>query len=203
MAQRGLTLLCRVLFFFAGCTEDDAGGSEGEEGAVFDNPTFTGIEFYIVDEGACVAVVVFQGVAKSTSFVAANGDGAVIQVDAGINGLKGAVGWIAFLIATNDIVAHMKGNDLFEMEDILDDHDGTAAFFIGLFVRILVFLTLTEFADAYTDAELLATIRAFEDQRLTCGVLGLVEGDILVTFGASYTFHNQLYLYTQASASSL
>jgi hypothetical protein len=25
----------------------------------------------------------------------------------------------------------------------------------------------------------------------------------LVTFGASYTFHNQLYLYTQASASSL
>ena len=127
----------------------------------------------------------------------------MIQVDAGVNGLKGAVGWIAFLIATNDIVAHMKGNDLFEMEDILDDHDGTAAFFIGLFVRILVFLTLTEFADAYTDAELLATIRAFEDQRLTCGVLGLVEGDILVTFGASYTFHNQLYLYTQASASSL
>ena len=203
MAQRGLTLLCRVLFFFAGCTEDDAGGSEGEEGAVFDNPTFTGIEFYIVDEGACVAVVVFQGITKCTSFVATDGDGAVIQVDAGVNGLKGAVGWIAFLIATNDIVAHMKGNDLFEMEDILDDHDGTAAFFIGLFVRILVFLTLTEFADAYTDAELLATIRAFEDQRLTCGVLGLVEGDILVTFGASYTFHNQLYLYTQASASSL
>ena len=60
------------------------------------------------------------------------------------------------------------------------------------------------FADNdYTDAELLATIRALEDQRLTCGVLGLVEGDILVTFGASYTFHNQLYLYTQASASSL
>lgn len=97
----------------------------------------------------------------------------------------------------------MKGDDLFEVEDILDNHDGTAAFFIGLFVRILVFLTLTEFADAYTDAELLATIRAFEDQRLTCGVLGLVEGDILVTFGASYAFHNQLYLYTQASANSL
>lgn len=92
MAQRGLTLLCRVLFFFAGCTEDDAGGTKGEEGAVFNNPSFTGIEFDIVNEGACVAVVVFQGIAKSASFIATDGDGAVIQVDAGVNGLKGAVG---------------------------------------------------------------------------------------------------------------
>ena len=41
----------------AGCAEDNAGGSEGEKSAVFDNATLAGIEFDIVDEGACVAVV--------------------------------------------------------------------------------------------------------------------------------------------------
>ena len=76
----------------AGCAEDDAGGSEGEEGAVFDNATLARIEFDIVDESACVAVVVFQSVAKGASFVAADGNRTVIQVDAGVNGLEGAVG---------------------------------------------------------------------------------------------------------------
>ncbi len=146
----------------AGCAEDDAGGSEGEEVAVFDTPTFTVIEFYIIDEGACVAVVVFQSVAKGASFVAADGNRTVIQIDAGINGLEGAVGWIALLIAADDVIAHTQGNDLFEVEDVFDDHDRTAAFLIGLLVGILVFLTLTEFADTNTDAELFATIRAFE-----------------------------------------
>ena len=127
----------------AGCAEDNAGGSEGEKSAVFDNATLAGIEFDIVDEGACVAVVVFQGVAKGASFVAADGNRTVIQVDAGINGLEGAVGRIALLIAANDVVAHTQGDDLFEVENVLDDHDRPAAFLIGLFVGILVFLTLT------------------------------------------------------------
>ena len=147
----------------AGCAEDDAGGSEGEEGAVFDNATLAGIEFDIVDESACVAVVVFQSVAKGTSLVAADGNRTVIQIDAGVNGLEGAVGRIALLIAANDVIAHTQGNDLFEVEDVFDDHDRPAAFLIGLLVGILVFLTLTEFADTNTDAELLATIRAFEN----------------------------------------
>ena len=150
------------ILILAGCAEDDAGGSEGEKSAVFDNATLAGIEFDIVDEGACVAVVVFQGVAKSASFVAADGNRTVIQVDAGINGLEGAVGWIALLIAADDVIAHTQGDDLFEVENVLDDHDRPAAFLIGLLVGILVFLTLTEFADTNTDAELLATIRAFE-----------------------------------------
>ena len=146
----------------AGCAEDDAGGSEGEKSAVFDNATLARIEFDIVDESACVAVVVFQGVAKGASFVAADGNRTVIQVDAGVNGLEGAVGRIALLIAANDVIAHTQGNDLFEVEDVFDDHDRPAAFLIGLLVGILVFLTLTEFADTNTDAELFATIRAFE-----------------------------------------
>ena len=147
----------------AGCAEDDAGGSEGEKSAVFDNATLAGIEFDIVDEGACVAVVVFQGVAKGASLVAADGNRTVIQVDAGVNGLEGAVGRIALLIAADDVITHSQGNDLLEVEDVLDDHDRSAAFLIGLLIGILVFLTLTEFADTNTDAELFATIRAFEN----------------------------------------
>ena len=80
------------VLFLTGCTEDDAGGSEGEEGAVLNDATLFGIEFDVVDEGAGVAVVVFQGVFQCASFVAADGDGAVIQVDAGVNGLEGAIG---------------------------------------------------------------------------------------------------------------
>ena len=147
----------------AGCAEDDAGGSEGEKGAVFDNATLARIEFDIVDESACVAVVVFQGVAKGASLVAADGNRTMIQIYAGVNGLEGAVGRIALLIAADDVIAHSQGDDLFEVENVLDDHDRPAAFLIGLLVGILVFLTLTEFADTNTDAELFATIWAFEN----------------------------------------
>ena len=88
----------------------------------------------------------------------------MVQIDAGIDGLKGTVGGIALLIAANDVVAHAEGDNLFIVEDILDDDDGTAPLFVGMLVGILVLLTLTEFAHTDTDAELLAAVWTLEDQ---------------------------------------
>ena len=177
------------LSFAVGGAEDDTGGTAGEEGAVGDDAALFGIELYIIDEGAGIAVVVFQGIAQVALFVATDGDGAVVQIDTGINGLEGAVGWVAFLIATYHIVAHTEGKHLFEMEHVLDDNDRTTAFFISILIWIFIFLTLTKFADAYTDAKLLAAVGALEYQRLTRRIFRLVESDILVAFGAAYAFH--------------
>jgi len=177
------------LSFAVGGAEDDTGGTEGEEGAVGDDAALLGIEFHIIDEGSCIAVVVFQGIAQGTLLVATDGDGAVVQIDTGINGLERAVGWVAFLIAAYHIVAHAEGEHLFEMEHVLDDNDGAAAFFIGLLVWIFIFLTIKKFADTDTDTKLLAAVGALEHQRLTRRIFRLVESDILVAFGAAYAFH--------------
>ena len=96
--------------------------------------------------------------------VTRDGDGAVVQVDAGVYGLEGAVGGVAFLVAAYHIVAHPEGDDLFVVEHILDDDNRTAAFFISLLIGVFVLLTVSQFADTHTDAKLLATVRTLEDQ---------------------------------------
>jgi hypothetical protein len=53
----------------------------------------------------------------------------MVQVYTGVNGLKGTVGRIAFLVTPNHVIAHVQGNDLFEMEHVLDNNDRTTSFF--------------------------------------------------------------------------
>ena len=120
-----------------------------------------------------------------TFFVTADGNRTMVQIDTGINGLKGTIGRIAFLVSADDVISHTERDDLFEVEDVLNDYNGSATLFVG----ILILLTLTEFADTYTDAKLLATVRTFEDQRLAFRILCLIKGDVLVTFRAAYSFH--------------
>ena len=148
--------------FFVRCAEDDGGGTKGEEGAIADDAALLGGELYVVDEGAGVAVVVLQGVAQSAFLVAIHGDGAVVQVDTGINGLESGIGRIALLVATNHIVAHAEGDDLLVVEHVFDNDNRAAAFLVSLLVRVLVLLALAELADTHTDAELLAAVRALE-----------------------------------------
>ena len=119
----------------------------------------------------------------------ADGDGAMVQVDAGIHCLEGAVGRITLLVAAYNVVAHPQGNDLFVVEDVLNDDDGTATLFIGLLVGMVILLTVVELAHTDADAELLAAIRTFEYQRLACFILGLIKDDVLVAFRTSYSFH--------------
>ena len=172
-----------------GGPEDDTCGTDSEKGAIVDDTPFLGREFYIVDEGACIAVVVLEGVAQTAFFVPRDGDGAVVQVDAGVYGLEGAVGRITFLVAANHIVAHPQRKHLFIMEYIFYDDDGSATFLIRLLVRVFVFLTVTELAYAHADTKFLATIGTFEDQRLTGFILSFVEGDVLVALRTPHAFH--------------
>ena len=186
--------------FAVGGSQDDAGGSDGEEGAVGDDATLTGRELDVVDEGAGVAVVVFQGVTQLASFVAAHGNRAVVQVDAGINGLESTVGGVALLVAADDVVAHPEGDDLLVVEHILDDDDGAAALFVGLLVGMLILLTFAQLAHADTDGELLAALGTLEHERLTVGITGLIEGDVVFALRTTDSFHNSI---SQASAVSL
>ena len=77
--------------FGVGSPEDDAGGTDGEEGAVVDDAPFLGREFHIVNESTCIAVVVLEGIAQPSLLVSRYGDGAVVQVNAGIDSLESAV----------------------------------------------------------------------------------------------------------------
>lgn len=68
----------------------------------------------------------------------------MVKVDAGVDGLKRCVDGVSFLIATNDVVAHVKRNFLFEMKNILYDYDAaTLGIEIGeLGIGKFVFLLL-------------------------------------------------------------
>ena len=106
--------------------EDDAGSTDGEEGAISDDAALTAFYLYIVDKGAGVGVVVREREAEFSMLVAADIDGAVVQVDAGVNSLEGGVDGVALLVAANDVVAHLKGDFLLVVEDVFDDDDGSA-----------------------------------------------------------------------------
>ena len=99
--------------------ENNAGGTEGEEGAVFYDATLAGRQFYVAYKGAGVAVVVGQGIAQMTFLVAADGDGAVVEVNTGVYRLERGVDGIALLVAAYHVVAHAQRNHLFEVEHVL------------------------------------------------------------------------------------
>ena len=86
----------------------------------------------------------------------------MIQVYTGVDCLESGVGWVALLIATNNVVAHLQWDDLLVMEYVFDYNNRAATLFVGLLIRILVLLSLTEFAHTNAYAKLLAAVRALE-----------------------------------------
>ena len=147
--------------------QDDAGGTDGEEGAVFDDAALALRQFHVVDESSGIAVVIAQGIAQVAPFVAAYGDGAMVQVDAGVDGLEWGVDGIALLIAANHVVAHLEGDDLLVVEHVLNDDDA-AKCRLGYLLTgvgfVLLFLGVTQFGYADADAKLLAAVWALEYQ---------------------------------------
>jgi hypothetical protein len=83
------------------------------------------LQFHIAYERAGIAVIIDEGITQTASFVVADINGAMVQIDAGVNGLEGAVGGIAFLITAYDIIAHVQGKDLLVMKNILDNDEIT------------------------------------------------------------------------------
>jgi hypothetical protein len=77
------------------------------------------------------------------------------------------------------------------MKHILNNDDtatGTIGYWL-LVIGVLFLLCLAEFADAYTDTKLLATLVALKYQRLTSLITSLVENNVVVALRASNALH--------------
>ena len=188
----------RLILTFGGA-QDDAGGTEGKEGAVLDNTTLARLQFYVANKGAAVAVVVAEGVAQIALLVATDGERTVVEVYAGVDSFESGVDGIALLIASNDVIAHLQRDDLLVVEDVLDDYDRAAGGFISsaltivcIHLGILFFLRAAQFGHSDADAKLLAALVALEYQRLTSRILRLVKDDVMVAFRTSNAFHKSL-----------
>ena len=129
-----LRKLCFLLF----CPKDDACGPDGEKSAVGDDATLAVTENLVVDKRACIAGSVAKYIFQLPVFVATNVDDAMCDVDAGVDGLDGAVDAAVLLVAADDVIAHREGNDLLEVEHVLDDDNRAAAAGVSLFVGIHV-----------------------------------------------------------------
>ena len=123
------------------------------------------------------------------SFVALDADDAMPCVDTWVDGVDGAVDVCAQHLAPEDVVAHVQGDDLLEVEAVLDHDDAALLFGIFLFVEFLFALCATKFADANSNSKLLTTILALEDQLLTILILRFIECDETVALWTTYSFH--------------
>ena len=80
----------------------------------------------VIDEGAGIAVVVTQYVAQLSTLVTADVEGAMVVIDAGVNGLERSIDGIALLVTANDVVAHAQGKGLLVVENVFNKmHTGS------------------------------------------------------------------------------
>ena len=171
------------------CAEDNAGGSDGEEGAVFDDTALTVAQNFVIYEGAGVARTIAEHIFQSSFLVAAYIDDAMVHIYTWIYGLDRAVDATVLHVSSDDVVAHLQRDDLLVGEYVFDDYDGAYAIFVGIFIKLLFLAGFAELGYAHTDAKLLVAVRANEDQALACLVFGLVERDEIIAFRATYSFN--------------
>lgn len=121
--------------------------------------------------------------------VAADIDDAMQKIDAGVDGLDRCGDGIALLVATNGVVAHVQGQHLLVVEDVLDDDNLSYTVIFRLFRMLVLFaLCLAQLRNPNSYAKLFAALRAMKYQRLSSFVLCLVEGNVVVAFGAADAF---------------
>ena len=169
--------------------QNDACCTYGEEGSILNASLFAVTEYNVVYECAGVAWTVLEDIFQTAVLVAADGYGAMVDVDARGVGLDSAVNSAVLQEASAGVDPQLQGNYLLVVEHVLDDRDIAVFVAIGvLFGRVLL-LCLAQFGNAYAYAELLAALWALEHKRLSVGIFLLVECDVVVTFRASYSFH--------------
>ena len=177
------------LFLFS--SQDDAGGTNGEEGSVVDDASFAITENLIVDKCSGVARTVAKHIFQLASLVAADVDDAMGDVNTGVHRFDGAVDTAVFLITTDDVVAHAQRDDLLEVEDVLDDDNRAAAVGIGLLVWVhVVALGVAKLRDTDANAELLSAIGTLKHQRLTRLVERFIKNRELVALRAANSLHS-------------
>ena len=171
--------------------EDEGGGAECDDRPVLNADTVLGAEQSVHEESARDAVIVAQGIDRLPLFVTFHVDVAVAAVQTRVVAFDGDVDFVAFVAASYQVVSLVEGEHLLVGEHILDDHDVSPVFRAFPFVYLLLAAARrvqSGLSDA--DAELLVAVVADEHQRLSCLVFCLVELDVMVTFGASYSFHD-------------
>ena len=190
----------------AGGTKDEGGGANGDDGAIGDTQAFVHLEESESYKGACaVGAGIAQGVEEVSLAVLADVDDAVGGIHAGVVRLDRQIGMGAVDVASDDVVAQLQGQFLAVVEYVFHDDDVSVVLLLFFFLRrwcSLSFLVLAgghQFGHSDTYAELAMTIRALEDECLSVRIAGFVEGDVLVTLGATYSFHNAM---TQVDAYS-
>ena len=170
--------------------QNDACCAYGEQCAVFDASLFAVAKDNVVYECSGIARAVFEDILQTAVLVTADGYCTMVDVDARVVGLDGAVDAAVLHVASYGVDAHLKGYGLLVVEDVL--YDSYIAVFVALgilFGRVLL-LCLAQFGNANAYAELLAALWALEHERLSVGIFLLVECDVVVTFRASYSFHS-------------
>ena len=116
----------------------------------------------------------------------------MVQVHAGVDGLEGGIDGIALLVAPNDIVAHVEGDDLLEVEHVLDDDNAAACFGKLLLVGVLFLLGIVQFGDANAYAKLTAALVALEHQRRASSIFCFIKDDIMVALGTPDSLHETM-----------
>lgn len=144
---------------------------------------------FVHEESSSVRECIAQDVLQLASFVMLHTYDAVLGVNAGIGGLDGSVYLRSPDVAPDDVVTHVKGDDLFEVEHVLHHHDTAALVGILLFVELSFFVFVVEMAGADAYAELFIALRALEHQLLPLCVLAFIEDNVLVALWASDSFH--------------
>ena len=169
--------------------QNDACCTYGEEGSILNASLFAVTEYNVVYKCAGVAWTVLEDIFQTAVLVAADGYGAMVDVDARVVGLDSAVHSAVLHVASDGVDAHLHGNHLLVVEHVLDDRDIAVFVALGVLFWRVFLLCLAQLGNAYAYAELLAALRALEHKRLSVGIFLLVECDVVVTFRASYSFH--------------
>ena len=185
-----------------GCFQYDAGGSDGEQGAIADDALFVVAQNVVIYKGACVAGAVAQHVFETLLLVPAHVDDTVVDVYAGVVGFDGGVRLASLGVSPYHVVAEAQGDDLLVVKHVFYDHDAAVFTCKGSGVKVLFFLQGLEFGHTDADAELLAAVGTLKHQRLAILVFCLVKGGEIVTLWALYSFH-PFFLYTHDCPNTL
>lgn len=169
--------------------QNDACCTYGEEGPILNASLFAVTEYNVVYKCAGVAWTVLEDIFQTAVLVAADGYGAMVDVDARVVGLDSAVHSAVLHVASDGVDTHLQGNYLLVVEHVLDDRDIAVFVALGVLFWRVFLLCLAQLGNAYAYAELLAALRTLEHKRLSVGIFLLIECDVVVTFRASYSFH--------------
>lgn len=191
-----IVVFCQMLFFLLftfSFAKNHRRGADGDDSAVFDGYTIAVAENFVHEESSGSRGAVAEDEAHFSLLVDVRRDAAMGSVNAGIDGLDCGVGIRTTNVATDDVFALIERNFLTQMESILDDNEVAELllfFLLFFFVpEIMIGVARCEFLIGNAYLELLAAVRALEDEDTAGSVEGVVKEDGFIALRTAYAFH--------------